>query len=163
MESGQISSQPHTTKNPKWWWKVREIPKNSGNLGWWNIIPFDQMELLDSSNTFPRFLCRPQLWTELPGFGDKTFWGTAEVVRRTHRGWEFLGWKVYGMYWGWWDVFFWTSCFWSFFSGFWTKSLNVFFGGNDFQFWEAISFERVVKNHQVEWLLRKLPYFLVWN
>ena len=42
--SGQISSRPHTTWAPKWWFS-RDIPLFQGNLGWWNIIPFGQKSM----------------------------------------------------------------------------------------------------------------------
>ena len=33
-------------KTPKWWWKVRDIPENFRENweGWWNIIPFGQID-----------------------------------------------------------------------------------------------------------------------
>ena len=42
-EPGQISSRPHTTRAPKWWWKVREIPgyfRETPLSRWFSWFPF---------------------------------------------------------------------------------------------------------------------------
>ena len=45
-QSGQISSRPHTTDLPPKWWFRKGIPRLfQGNLGWWNIIPFGQINV----------------------------------------------------------------------------------------------------------------------